>query len=227
MLYKPNNKPTSLPLSPLCSALALMAVLLPSDAISQETVNSSQKAIASDKATLEEVIVTARRRDESLAHVPIAVTAMGTEQLADRQVQTDSDLQAAVPGLTIRQTQGNNSLTYSIRGQSADTFSGSPSAVVAYMNEVPLTVSGASTFYDLESVQVLKGPQGTLFGRNASAGAISMHTRKAEPDFGGSIDVGVGEDGYREFTGAINVPLTDSISSRFALYHREQDDWID
>ena len=110
---------------PLAAALALASA---SAAVSPVAVAESQTA------TIEEVVVTARRRDESLSDVPLAVSAMGREMLAQRQVRTDSDLQMSVPGLTIRQTQGNNSLTYSIRGQTADTFSGSPTAVITYLN---------------------------------------------------------------------------------------------
>lgn len=203
-----------------CSALVLMSALSPVDAIAQAPKNSAS-------ATLEEVIVTARRRDETLSSVPIAITAMSREQLAERQVLTDSDLQAAVPGLTIRQTQGNNSLTYSIRGQSADTFSGSPSAVVAYMNEVPLTVSGASTFYDLESVQVLKGPQGTLFGRNTTGGAVLYTSAKPTEETEGKLTVRGGNLGLQEVEGMFNTALTDTVLFRVAFNSLDKDGYID
>ncbi len=179
-------------------------------------------------AAIEEVVVTARRRDESLANVPIAVTAMSAEQLNDRQVYSDADLQVAVPGLTIRQTQGNNSLTYAIRGQSADTFSGSPSAVVAYLNEVPLSISGASTFYDLASVQVLKGPQGTLFGRNTTGGAVLYTAAKPVNDTEAMLRVRAGNYDMREFEGMVNVPLiADKLLLRGAFNTIRKDGYID
>ena len=156
-----------------------------------------------------DIVVTARRRNESLERVPIAVTAISGAQLTERNIRTDSDLQLSAPGLTIRQTQGNNSLTYSLRGQSADTFSGSPSAVVTYLNEVPLTISGASTFFDLESVQVLKGPQGTLFGRNATGGAVLYTSAKPTDKFEGMIRGRFGNLNYREGDGMINIPIVD------------------
>lgn len=218
---KMQNKTICRPVSQFCSALALMALLTPVSAIAQEATSDTEAR------TLEEVIVTARRRDESLATVPIAITAMSSEQLAQRQVQTDSDLQAAVPGLTIRQTQGNNSLTYSIRGQSADTFSGSPSAVVAYMNEVPLTVSGASTFYDLESVQVLKGPQGTLFGRNTTGGAVLYTSAKPTEETEGKLTVRGGNLGLQEVEGMFNTALTDTVLFRVAFNSLDKDGYID
>lgn len=184
-----------------CATAGLLGTLSPLVAAQ----SSSRQATG-----LEEVIVTARRRDESLANVPIAVTAISAEQLNERQVRTDSDLQLVVPGLTIRQTQGNNSLTYAIRGQSADTFSGSPSAVVAYLNEVPLTISGASTFYDLASVQVLKGPQGTLFGRNTTGGAVLYTAAKPTNETEAMLRLRAGNFDLREVEGMVNVPLIDN-----------------
>ncbi|MBB6253313.1 TonB-dependent receptor [Nitrospirillum iridis] len=160
-------------------------------------------------AAMDEIIVTARRHAESLERVPIAITAIGGDQLVDRQIRTDSDLQLSAPGLTIRQTQGNNSLTYSIRGQSADTFSGSPSAVVTYLNEVPLSISGASSFYDLDSVQVLKGPQGTLFGRNATGGAVLYTSAKPTDETNAFVRVRLGNLNLREVESWVNVPLVE------------------
>ena len=157
----------------------------------------------------DDIVVTARRRDETLSTVPAAITAFSAEQLVERGIRTDSDLQLAAPGLTIRQTQGNNSLTYSIRGQTADTFSGSPSAVIAYLNEVPLTISGASSFYDLETVQVLKGPQGTLFGRNATGGAVLYTTARPTNAVEGLIRGRLGNLDLREVEGMLNLPLVD------------------
>lgn len=177
---------------------------------------------------IEEVIVTARRKDESLARVPIAISAISAEGLQARQVKTDSDLQFAVPGLTVRQTQGNNSLTYSIRGQSADTFSGSASAVIAYLNDVPLTISGASTFYDLQSVQVLKGPQGTLFGRNTTGGAVLYNTAKPTTERDGKLTVRAGNYNMHEVEGMINIPLVeDKVLFRGALNTIDRDGYID
>lgn len=162
-----------------------------------------------EAASGDEIIVTARRREENLQTVPAAITAFNAEALVERSIKSDSDLQLVAPGLTIRQTQGQNSLTYSIRGQTADTFSGSPSAVIAYLNEVPLTISGASSFYDLETVQVLKGPQGTLFGRNATGGAVLYNTAKPTNELEGLIRGRIGNLDLREAEGMLNVPLVD------------------
>ena len=205
-------------------AFAAIALAAPAAAIAQTTPG---KAASHEASGLEEVVVTARRRDENLANVPIAITAISPEQLVERSIRTDSDLQLAVPGLTIRQTQGNNSLTYSIRGQSADTFSNSPSAVVTYLNEVPLTISGASTFFDLESVQVLKGPQGTLFGRNATGGAVLYTTAKPQNELQASLLTRVGNLDLAEVEGMVNVPIVeDKVLLRGAFNSVQRDGYI-
>ena len=111
----------------------------------------------------DEIIVTARRREESLSKVPIAITAISGDDLAKRAIYNENDLQAAVPGLVIRQNGGVHAFNYSIRGQSVDTFTNSPPSVLPYINEVQIVTHNASTFYDMGGIQVLKGPQGTLF----------------------------------------------------------------
>ena len=183
--------------------LAAIATMASGAASAQQ----SDAGASASREVLAEIVVTARRRSESLEHVPMTVTAFNAEQLVERAVRTDSDLQLVAPGLTIRQTEGNNSLTYSIRGQSADTFSGSPSAVIAYMNEVPLTIGGASSLYDLESVQVLKGPQGTLFGRNTTGGAVLFTSAHPTDEFAASVRVRAGNLQLRGYEGMLNIPL--------------------
>ncbi len=208
-------------------ALAMGGVVTPVSTLAQ-TPDTADGAYGGSTSPLEETLVTARRRTESLARVPISISALNSDQILEKSIRTDSDLQSAVPGLTIRQTQGNNSLTFSIRGQSADTFSGSPSAVIAYLDEVPLTISGASTFYDLASIQVLKGPQGTLFGRNTTGGAILFTTAKPTDELDGMLRVRGGNYDLQEVEGMINIPLIDdTVLLRAAFDTIERDGYID
>ncbi|MDE2404026.1 MAG: TonB-dependent receptor [Sphingomonadales bacterium] len=194
------------------------------------TAMTGLPAFAQDRpadAASGDIIVTARRQNENLERVPAAITAFSAANLEARSVRSDSDLQAATPGLTIRQTQGNNSLTYSIRGQTADTFSGTPSAVIAYLNEVPLTIASASSFYDLESVQVLKGPQGTLFGRNATGGAVLFTSAKPTDKLEARITGRFGNLALREGEGMINLPLSgDKAMLRVAFDILRKDGYI-
>ncbi|GAA0315285.1 hypothetical protein GCM10009087_27150 [Sphingomonas oligophenolica] len=190
------------------SSIALVGALAAAPARAQEAPAAPTTA-APGAGSGGDIIVTARRRDEGLSKVPIAITAIGSEDLVKRAVTSDADLQRTVPGLTIRQTQGNNSLTYSLRGQSADIFSGSPSAVVTYFNEVPIPVSGASSFFDLQSIQVLKGPQGTLFGRNATGGAVLFTSAKPTDSLEGFGRLRYGNFNRVEGEGALNIPIVD------------------
>ena len=170
---------------------------------------ASHDAAVASQASLDEVVVTARRRSENVERVPVAVTVLGPAQLADQGVREQSDLQTAVPGLTVVETQNNNQLTYSLRGQSVDAFSGSRSAVLTYVNDVQITNQSQGSLYDLDSVQILKGPQGTLFGRNVTGGAILFDTAKPSNETDGFLTASFGNFGYQEIQGAVNVPIVD------------------
>jgi len=155
----------------------------------------------------QDIIVTARRTSERLQDVPVAVTAFGNRDLVERRISTESDLQSVTPGLTVRQNTSSNQLGLSIRGQAVDAFSYSAPAVLAYFNETQAGGVTSTAFFDLESIQVLKGPQGTLFGRNATGGAVLYKTRSPSKDFEGYLRAGYGNYDNREVEGAINVPL--------------------
>jgi iron complex outermembrane receptor protein len=170
-------------------------------------ISSAPAASASEDIAT--VVVTARRREENLEQVPTAITALSAQQLSEQGITSQSDLQTSVPGFTVRQTQGSNSLTFSIRGQTVDAFTGSQTAVVPYFDEVQLNTGGASTFFDLESIQVLKGPQGTLFGRNTTGGAVLYTSAKPKDETSAYAKVRLGNYNLHEVQGAANVPLLD------------------
>ncbi len=163
-----------------------------------------------------EILVTARRRSENIEKVPISITAIGGEQLRTRSIFSDTDLQTAVPGLTIRQNGSSNQYTYAIRGQSIDTYTNSPPAVLPYIDEVQIVTHSANPLYDLEGIQVLKGPQGTLFGRNTTGGAILFQTAKPDDKFGGYILGRYGNFNSRHVEGAVSLPVSDKIAFRIA-----------
>jgi iron complex outermembrane recepter protein len=165
-------------------------------------------------ATVSEVIVTAQRREERLQDVPIAITAFTAERLQQQNINQSQDLQATVPSLVVGANgQGSrDSQTFTLRGQGA-TFQASP-GVVVYMSEVPLpapiTLSqqgGPGNYVDLENLQVLAGPQGTLFGRNTTGGAILLVPRKPQNEFGGYIQAGLGNYDAQELEAVLNVPI--------------------
>lgn len=179
------------------------------------------------------VIVTARRREEMLQDVPISISVASQEELTRRNIQSIGDLQIAVPSLTTGGPYRNTPLV-SIRGQGGYTPGGIPS-VILYMNDVPFATSaqagspggalGANgLFYDLQNVQVAKGPQGTLFGRNTTGGAILIQSRRPEYDFGGHVTLTAGNYDDREFDAAVNVPLVaDAVAVRIAANGQRRD----
>ncbi len=176
---------------------------------------------------VENVVVTARRRAETLSKVPDAITAIGSAQLKQRAITTESDLQRSVPGLTVRQNFNANQISFAIRGQSIDAFSGSRSAVIAYFNDVQIPSGASSAFYDLESIQILKGPQGTLFGRNATGGAVLFSSTKPKNTLDGYFTASVGDYGLREFQGAIDIPVVpDKLLVRIAGDNKVRDGYV-
>ncbi|KJS04326.1 MAG: hypothetical protein VR73_14680 [Gammaproteobacteria bacterium BRH_c0] len=171
---------------------------------------------------LEEIVVTARKREESLQEVPIAISALSSEDLRVKGITKPDDLKFHTPGLEIRnQSIQRNSISYFIRGQ-GQTF-GSQAAVATYFADAPLgnsiriSIGNNSPLFDLESVQVLKGPQGTLFGRSTTGGAVLFSPQRPTNEFGGFLEQTLGNYGLRETNGAINIPIIDNVlSARFA-----------
>jgi iron complex outermembrane receptor protein len=187
---------------------------------------------ASDAGTnlLEEVIVTARRREEKIQSVPIAITVVSQEKLQDNNAQTIGDLQYLVPSMSARTGLTRDAVTVSIRGQGSNSSSALP-GVVAYLNEVPIPTNnggelagGPGLFFDLENVQVLKGPQGTLFGRNSVGGALLLQTKRPTNEFGGRVQLTYGNYNDREVEGAINLPIVDDkLLARVAFSGQQRD----
>jgi iron complex outermembrane receptor protein len=175
--------------------------------------------------SLEEVIVTARRREEAVQTTPLALTAITAEQLTESGVKELRDLTASVPGVNLTASGGGNNTLFSIRGRSKGTIGIAQPSVATYINEVPVSNWGASVpTYDLASVQVLKGPQGTLFGRNSTTGAVLVSTAEPEDEFGGYLSATIGDYRWRQYEGAINLPvIADKLSVRLAVQSARRD----
>ncbi|WP_040716919.1 TonB-dependent receptor [Caenibius tardaugens] len=195
----------------LSAAVSFIALATPDIALGQSAGSGANASAGHDLNT---IIVTANRREERAQDVPIAITAFSSQRLEQQNITKAEDLIASVPSMTVG-TAGSGSRdaqTITLRGQGA-AFQASP-GVVIYMNEVPLPTAtsltqqgGPGNFLDLENMQVLAGPQGTLFGRNATGGAVLLVPRKPTDDFGGHIQVGIGNHRNREVQAVINAPL--------------------
>ena len=179
---------------------------------------------------LEEVVVTAERRSEALSRVPAAVTALSADALSQGVITKERDLQEAVPGLTVKVGLTGDEADYAIRGQTLDAYSGSPPGVVVYLNEIAMSpnTEGPSDFFDLASVQVLKGPQGTLFGRNVTGGAVLYTTAPATDSWDGYATLRVGNYDTRQVQGALNIPMVPGkVDLRIAGDINDYDGYID
>ena len=213
---------------------ALMVFVLPHaaeahDAATSETAAASEAPAASTDAEASQsgdIIVTARRREERLNDVPVAVTALSTQALADRNIARVTDISKAVPGLLFApDTYGSSQPTFIIRGlRPASPYISVDAPTTVYFAEAPIArthgVNGA--VLDLASVQVLKGPQGTLFGRNNTGGAILLTPRAPSDKFEGYVQLTGGSLNLKIIEGAVNVPISDNLALRVVgQVHRE------
>ncbi|ROS01677.1 iron complex outermembrane receptor protein [Sinobacterium caligoides] len=174
---------------------------------------------------LEEVVVTARHKSENLQSVPIAVSAFGGEALKNSKIEGLGDLAGRVPGFQIN-TESASEPNLFIRGIGSDMESaGSDSAVGLYVDGVFMSrgAAAAAEIFDLERLEVLRGPQGTLYGKNVVGGAISYITSKPSQETEAMIDIGVGNYGLVETKGFVNGGLTDSLAGRISVSSTNRD----
>jgi len=172
--------------------------------------SASEEAVPAPNAGGTEIVVTAQRREERLVDVPISVSAVDQDALDRAQVRTVTDIATVVPNIQINETIGN---TYgpliTIRGlsPSADTSLARDQPVGLYIDGVPIGKSTGAAFdiVDLERVEVLRGPQGTLYGKNTIGGAVNLITRKPSGEFGGQVSASYGA--HDSFVGKIVVDL--------------------
>ncbi|MFL6578133.1 MAG: TonB-dependent receptor [Povalibacter sp.] len=177
---------------------------------------------------LEEVVVTAQRREQSLQDVPIAMQVVDSTLINDVAAENLGDLNGFVPGLVVSGDSPTQP-RYQIRGiQTGDFGVGTDPAVGVYVDGIYAARSGASmvAFNDIERIEVLKGPQGTLFGRNSAAGAISIVTRQPANEFDSLLRLRVGQYGKRYYEGMINTPITDSLALRMNGVYNKSDGWM-
>ncbi len=188
-------------------------------------------AAASAVETTGEVVVTARRKEESLQKVPVAVTALSGASLAEKGIVTAADLQFHVPSL-----QENNGAyflgaepSFTLRGLSTTSpGTNADPSVETYFNELPAinTRQIANELYDLANVQVLRGPQGTLFGKNSDGGAILFSPNKPSRRFEGMAQAEIGDYDLYQFTGVVNLPVNDDLDLRVSTRDAQRGPYI-
>jgi outer membrane receptor protein involved in Fe transport len=196
---------------------ALMS-LMAGAAFLPATAWAAEAADATADTGIPEIIVTAQKRAQSINDVGLTITALSTDELKKQGVQSMKDMARVVPGLSYADTDHGTPI-FTLRGVgfSDNSLSGYPTTSV-YVDEVPLpfAVMAAHASLDLERVEVLKGPQGTLFGQNSTGGAINYIAAKPTKELAAGGDVTVGRFGQGEANGYVSGPLTDTISARLA-----------
>jgi len=188
---------------------------------------------AQHTGVLEEVKVTARKVEENLQDVPISVTAFTGDTLERRQINSTADVGKITPNLQFTNNAplagNNNSSVIFIRGVGQiSARANTDPGVGLYIDDVYMgqSVGGTMEMRDIAGVQVLRGPQGTLFGRNTIGGAVLLATEQPGDELGGKLRLGAGEDGLLEVFGAIDVPISDLVKSRFTLGSKQQDGYV-
>ncbi|MCK9564038.1 MAG: TonB-dependent receptor [Bacteroidales bacterium] len=202
--------------------VALMPVLA---AVPLSNVAAQEQSARAGAFSLEEIVVTARRRDEGLQDVPLTVNVVTSEALEDLNVRRLEDLKTLVAGLTL--SEDAIAPNASIRGVRFDSFaSGFNSTVEFYLNDSPIVSSSAmQALFDIGQIEVLRGPQGTLRGRASPSGSITITTQRPDlEEFGGNIDLTANDIGGRNVRGALNLPIVkDMLALRVAGFFEEND----
>lgn len=173
----------------------------------------------------ESVIVTAQKREESAQSVPLAIAVVAGEDIVDKGIYSSNDIQRLVPGLSGQQS-GFSRPRWFIRGiGSNDPSLTTESPLGVYRDEVFTALTSLQSFaiYDLERVEVLRGPQGTLWGKNTTAGAINFISRKPSFESDGYVRLTAGEWGAKSAQGAAGGAITEDIAGRVSVFHQEYD----
>ena len=201
-------------------ATAVHLAIFPAAALAQGTDSA-------DSLRLDEIIVTAQRREQNVQDIPLSVTALSADSLRAAGVVDLSRLKLLVPGMNFGQTGVYSHIA--VRGARSEGVQVNSQPVFSYYND-GIYRSGVEQFLglmvDVDRVEVLRGPQGTLFGRNSYGGAIAVHTKNPEQEFDASIKYTTGDYSQSDIEAMINFPLGDTVSARIVAAHFEHDGYV-
>lgn len=205
---------------------AACLTLLPLFAFAESAVDKNQQlAVSSDEKNIEVIEVYAQKRKQKINDVSVAVSIIDGEGIDRQQLKDTTQLSALVPNLKITNNAGEGTPpAFNIRGVGMIDYNTSTiSPIAVYSDGI---VSGSANnlsvnLFDLEHVEVLRGPQGTLFGRNTTGGAILLRSKQPEHEFGGYVNASIAEHDTLSLEGAVNIPVSDSTAMRFAVSHQD------
>lgn len=203
---------------------------------SAQVAGGAPAASENEGEELSEIVVTARRVEERAQDVPISMTVFNQQQLTDRNIVTAGDLAAYTPSLSVDNQFGQDVTSFAIRGF-VQTLNTTPSVAV-YFADATVPRGGAvgepagsgvapGTFFDLQNLEVLKGPQGTLFGRNTDGGAVLLVPKKPTSEFEAYVEGSYGNYALGSVQGVLNVPLGDNVRVRLGVNHEERNGFME
>ncbi|KDA01146.1 TonB-dependent receptor [Hyphomonas oceanitis SCH89] len=224
----------------MASVYAISIAILGAPAFAQQVSPGDEATNDStvDESRQDTIIVTSTRRAESLQDVPLAVTAFQQEAMSEKGIVSYDGLARETPGIVLNQPTANFN-TITTRGIATNGYGANLQAATAiYINELPISSNGNSTIldptlFDVERVEVLRGPQGTLFGANSLSGAVRILTKQPNPnkfEAAALVDLGVtdGDAVRQRYNGMVNMPLVeDQLALRVVGFYRDEDGWVD
>ncbi|MFC3053168.1 TonB-dependent receptor [Kordiimonas pumila] len=207
------------------------AVLAALPAMVLSTTGTAQSTVEQNIFAIEEIVVSAQRRQESMQDIPVAVSALDAKRIRESGFEDIEDLSAVAPNLHISALWGTSSPKIFMRGIGNNNFNQTAESKIAvYLDQVYLSAPSGQLFqmYDLERIEVLRGPQGTLYGKNATGGAISVYSKLPEMDgeTDGYVSASYGNYDAMKFEGAATVPLSETLSARVAGTYSKRDGYL-
>ncbi|MEJ2130812.1 MAG: TonB-dependent receptor plug domain-containing protein, partial [Gammaproteobacteria bacterium] len=187
-------------------------------------------ASAQTGTIIEEMVVTAQRREQSLQDTPVSVTAFSGDAVEKLGMRQSVDITAQTPNFSVGYPNGDTGIpALFIRGVGLSDFRVfTPAAIAPYADDVYIAQNAGQIFQllDMERVEVLRGPQGTLYGRNATGGAVNYISKKPTEELEGWARASGGQYGNRKFEGAVSGPLSDRVGARVAVLKNDSDGWM-
>ncbi len=212
-------------LKPVCRKISMSGVM----AIIAATWVVAFPTVAQN-VLMDDILVTAQRREEIAQDIPLAVTAYDAEQLERLQVTETLDMTKLVPNLIGHNNTGlGTANTYSLRGlNNTESIATFDPPVGSYVDDIYVTRQNANNFtlFDVDRIEVLRGPQGTLFGRNTTGGAVRVILKKPAEEFGGNFELGFGEFSRFLGKGSIDIPISERVLTKFSAYYIEDDGFV-
>ena len=202
-----------------------LAIAIAVGSLSTTAVNAQD-----ENFELEEITVYAQKREQSIMEVPVSVSSYNAELIETAQIRDLNDLQQLAPSLTVNASSGGMESIFSIRGiGTAGQNAGLEQSVGVFIDGVyrGRPASALNDYVGVNGIEVLKGPQGTLFGRNTSAGVISVRTEKPSHEFGGEVELSAGSEGYLQTKAIVTGGLSDTVAGSFAVTYQERDGTLD